>query len=596
MSRFLFISFLLLSVLSKGQDIPLADEYFAKGEYEKALSYYQKIEKNTVEIPVIYANYLQTMLYLQAFDDASKFCKKAIKNNPNNYSYKVDLGNIELKKGDKEKAFKLFDELILNLPSTTFYVQQVAKQFEKYNLNDYAEKTYLKSRENLNNNQLFFFDLSNLYYKNNQKEKLTSHLLLGLEANLIGLNYIQNTLQRIYDEKDYEKLEVELLSKIQNNNQVERYTEFLIWLYYQQKDFESAFFQAKAYDRKQKNEGKTIVEVAELSMKNKQYDLATQAFQYIIDNYSNGQYYLEARQKIIHTKEELVKNNFPIDTLQIRTLINDYQKVINEFGLNYTNATILKRMAELHAFYLDEKEEAIQLLEKLTAIPNVKNELKAEAKLVLGDIYILKNEPWEAILIYAQVDKENKFTTIAHQAKYKQATLSYYIGEFDLAKDHLGILKEATTKEIANNAIELSVFIQDNSGLDTSYTALAEYSKIQLLTFQNKYSEAIAKLNLMLLKFPQHSLTDEIYWLKAEIYLKQGDFDLAIKNLNLIVENYSEDIWADDAVFFIAQIYENNLKNKEEAKNYYKKILLEYSGSIFVNEARQKYRSLRGDF
>ena len=118
-----------------------------------------------------------------------------------------------------------------------------------------AEKTYQTSKKDLKKDKLYFFELTSIYFKNNDREKLTSHLLSGLDNNIVGLNYIENTLQGIYEEKDYEKLELELLSRIQKSENDLMLNELLIWLYYQQKDFESALIQAKALDKKQKEEG-----------------------------------------------------------------------------------------------------------------------------------------------------------------------------------------------------------------------------------------------------------------------------------------------------------------------------------------------------
>jgi TolA-binding protein len=143
--------------------------------------------------------------------------------------------------------------------------------------------------------------------------------------------------------------------------------------------------------------------------------------------------------------------------------------------------------------------------------------------------------------------------------------------------------------------MDLSLLITDNTGLDSSTTALKEYAATELLIFQNKQNQAQAKLDQMLKQFAGHSLTDEIYFLKANLYLKSGEFQPAITNLNYIVANPKYDILSDDALFLLAKIYEENLKDPEKAKELYNNLLLKYPGSIFTVDARKRFRKLRGD-
>jgi len=55
------------------------------------------------------------------------------------------------------------------------------------------------------------------------------------------------------------------------------------------------------------------------------------------------------------------------------------------------------------------------------------------------------------------------------------------------------------------------------------------------------------------------------------------------------------DILADNATFQLADLYENILGDTTKAQELYEKVLLEYPGSLFVVEARKRFRRLRGD-
>ncbi len=82
---------------------------------------------------------------------------------------------------------------------------------------------------------------------------------------------------------------------------------------------------------------------------------------------------------------------------------------------------------------------------------------------------------------------------------------------------------------------------------------------------------------------------------KARILIQQKNYADAIISLKKIVDEHPFNLWADDAVFMLGDIYENHLNNKDQAKIYYQKIISDYAGSLWINEARKRFRLLRGD-
>ena len=80
---------------------------------------------------------------------------------------------------------------------------------------------------------------------------------------------------------------------------------------------------------------------------------------------------------------------------------------------------------------------------------------------------------------------------------------------------------------------------------------------------------------------------------KAQIALKQNNFLQADTLLQKIVDFYGSDILADDALFMLGDMYETKLNDTVKAKEYYEKILLDYSASLYVVEARKRYNKLK---
>ncbi|TXK46743.1 tetratricopeptide repeat protein [Pontibacter qinzhouensis] len=593
-----FMMVLLASVKlvaqSKQQEVELAREYLSKGDFEKAESLYAKLIDDQRLFHVVYPDYLKTLLAQRNYKEAEKLVKKTMKRSSNTLMYAVDLGVVYQEAGDKAAAEKHYDKLISQLSQGE--IVAVASLFMQQNQFDYAEKAYLRGRELSKNPLEYNRPLIALYTHRQKNEPLVQEVLKLLQENEQELGYVQNMLQNsLRDDKGFDLLEKELLVKVQQEPDKLSYNELLIWLYTQRKDFYSALLQARSVDKRTRSGGTRVMELGAISAKNKDYDGAIEAYEYMVKEYPDGPYYFMARQRLINAREEQVENTFPVDLIKIRSLIAEYEALLGEVGRNANSVEVLPHMASLYAFHLDEKDKAINLLQEVIAMPRTNPNLVAESKLTLGDIYLLKGEPWESTLLYSQVEKSHKETSIGHEAKLRNARLNYYKGDFELAQAHLDILKLATSREIANDAMELSLLITDNTGLDTSTVAMEEYAAIELLVFQNKLEEAHTRLDAMLEKFPGHSLTDEIYFKKAALYERMGNFEQAVANLNKIVSNPQVDILSDDALYRMAYIYEENLKDTEKARQLYNDLLVKHQGSIYVAEARKRFRNLRGD-
>jgi outer membrane protein assembly factor BamD (BamD/ComL family) len=173
-----------------------------------------------------------------------------------------------------------------------------------------------------------------------------------------------------------------------------------------------------------------------------------------------------------------------------------------------------------------------------------------------------------------------------------------------LAQEHLDILKEATTREIANDALELSMRIKENISHDSTGEALKQYSAIELLLFQNKTEEALQQMEILKAgtgsdaktSILNQAILDDVYWLEARTRLQLGQFDACLALLSQIQKEFKDDILADDASFLEAEIYERHISQKERAMELYRGFLTQYPGSVYAAEARKRFRLLRGDF
>ncbi|UXP33423.1 tetratricopeptide repeat protein [Reichenbachiella agarivorans] len=583
-------------VAQDDQKIQLANEYYLNGDFQKAKDVYDDLSNRRENIPTIHNNYFDVLLSLNDFKTADKYLKNALKNYPSNVYYRIDEGILLTATQRQDLADKKYVQLIDEIKENSFLVRTAAQYFISKQLTEYALQTYQQGRKSSNDHQEYALELANTYRILGDKEKMMNEYLVFASLRPQNLRYVKNILQNLLqNEEDMQKFQNSLMDNIQRDPSTDMYADLLIWAFMQQKNFHGAFIQAKAITKRFRENGYRLMDIGMIALDNKSYVEAEEVFEYIIQSMPESQYYLQARRELIKTRQEKVKNVFPVDQTAIRQLTKDYESLIIEVGLNAETIEAFRQKALLHAFYLDEKDSAIAMLNQIIALPRVDLKSKSLSKLDLGDIFLLIDEPWEATLLYSQVEKANKSSDIGYEAKFKNAKLNYYLGNFELAKSHLDILKTATTKEIANDAMALSLLIQNNTVLDTSDFVLKEFADIDLLRFQNKTLEAKDKYLQMLKSYPHHSLTDEIHWQLAHIYLEIGEYENAVLNLDVIESDYKTDIFGDDALFLKGKIFEEYLHDTDTAMELYKSFLITYPGSIYVAEARKRFRTLRGD-
>ena len=598
---YLFFLFLLAGVpvvAQTGQtNADLANQYFSTGDYEKAVVYFEKYYDQD---PFgAYPGYLQCLIKLKDFDKGEKVIKRQQKKFPQDPSLKVDLGGLYEEKGDADKGKKIYADAIKNVNPDINQVNLLGNAFTKKQLFELTVETYLQGRKVLKGAYPFSFELAEAYSQLGKYSEMVTEYIDMLDFNPGYLPNIQTILQnKIANDLSgnlSDLVRQSLLRKIQKNPNETNYSELLYWLFLQEKDFESAFIQAKGLDKRIGEQGERLLSLGRTCVSNQDFPTAEKCFQYVVDKGPEGVNYITARMELINATNERITGSGNYTKADLLRLQEDYKMALLDMGKNVATAPLIRGYAHLQAFYLFNTDAAIDLLNETIELPNLKQQFKAECKLELGDIYVFDGLVWDAALLYGQVDKDFKNDALGREAKFRNARLSYYLGEFDWAKDQLNVLKAATSQLISNDALSLSLLITDITNLDTSNEALLMYSRADLLDFQNKDSLSMVTLDSILSVFPAHMLTDEVWYKKAQIFKSKGLFSQAVVLLQDIVDKYPEDILADDALFQLADIYENRLNDKEKAKTLYESLLTKYPGSLFVVDARKRFRTLRGD-
>lgn len=574
----------------KGQNEALAKNYFEQGEYQKALSIFEKLAQRNPG----HANYAMFMIkchqQLENYQEAENLIRLKTDGRRVFPQFFVELGyNFQLQGKDSlagvsfEQAFKAIEE-------KPIYAYVVGRTFSDYSLLDEAAAVFELAMK-LDPSKDYHSMLAKIYGEQGKLEKMFEAYIEIIRTNATYRPSAQRTFAYYVNEDPNNEANVilrrTLLKKLQDNPDV-LYNELLSWLFIQQKEFKKAFVQEKAIYKRNNEDLTGIIDLLMIAMDEQAFDDAEAIAQFVIDNADRIDTKIEGHQYLMDIKLLLAA---PEDYPKIET---GYQEFLDQFGNGPATRSIQLDYNKFLAFKFDKSSEAIENLKQL-----LKNDLpvyqEARVKIELADILVFEEKFNEALIYYSQVQKKVKSDLLAQEARFKVAQTSYFKGDFEWAQVQLDVLKKSASQLIANDAMQLSLMIRDNSLEDSTQTALKKFARADLLKLQNKPQKALIILADILEYHKGEKIEDEALLQQGKLLASIGQLEKAEASFLKLIDLYKDDILADDAYFNLAKLYEDQLQLPAKAKECYEFIIFNFEDSIYFVDARKRYRSLRGD-
>ena len=584
----ILFNLLVLSLFCHAQqnEFIIAENYFRNNEYEKAIQLYKRLYDqspyNTTYLKKLITCYQET----EQFTVAENLLTQKLKEKPNlSYLYVVLGYNFE-RQEKIEDANKYYQKAIESINKKANYGSLIAGLFKNYSKLDLAIEAFNKVME-INPKANYGFQLAQIYGEKGDFEQMFKSYIDLVDKNEGYLNNVKRYAGKyLTDDSEDENniLFKKALLRKSISNPKDIWNDLLSWLFIRQKQYNKALIQNKALlERNPDNLGK-INDLGKIALENKDYETAEECFNLIIEktNYPRDKFNaINNNLKIaIETKQPDVEERF--------------NSIFKEYGINSKTLFTQVEYANYLTFTKNTPEEAATVLKNALNFTNSKF-IKASIKLKLGDVFVYMGKFNKGLIYFSQVQTLFKNNYIGQEARFKVAQASYFKNDFTWAKAQLKILKGSATQLIANDAADLFLTISDNEPKDSIGTGLKEYVKADLLAYQNKNDEAIAILNDIIANYRGQSIEDEALFKQAQLFVKKKQYDEAILNYTKIISLDKEGIYVDDVYYHMAELYNNELNNPEKAKEYYQKIIFDLPSSIYLVEARKKFRKLRGD-
>lgn len=597
---FFFLAFVCAGSLSAqtASDLQLAQYYYNNSEIDKAIGYYEIVYAQD-QSKQVFLPYFDCLINQKEFKTAEKVLRKQIGLNRQDYEVRLMAAEFYEDQEDANKAKKVYEELLTELssnPGQTIAVYQAFAAKGKY---EFAKRV-LDTGQKLSPSYPFNFQYADYYALVGDKRAMLLAYFDYLEQQPSILASIQQVIGSRMDLSksggpDFLLAKELLLKRTQQPNASIVFNQLLIWLFVQNRDFTGAVTQVIALDKRLKSDGREVLELGQICIENSIFDQAYRCFQHVIDLGSDQSNFYAAQLSLLNTRFIQVTQLRNFNTQEIQQCIAAFQEALSRLGKGRATFQVSLQLAEIRAFYAQQINLAIEELQQLMTLPGLSDMQRAQAKMLLADVHVCGGDIWEASLMYMQIDNDFKFESIGTEAKFKNAKIFYYDGEFEFAQSQLDVLKEGTSRFISNDAIQLSVFITDNYGLDSNYQVMLWFATAERMIAQLKYDSAFILFDSIQATFPYHALADEILYRKGQAMEQRGEWQKALGYYEDLLKLHAADILADDALFRMAEINETHILDKSTAETLYKRLLIEYKASLFGAEARKRIRLLRGD-
>ena len=588
--KYLFLNItLLFSLFGFAQNEQLAQYYYEKGDFEKARIGYEELLKSIPQNTQYFLRTVDCYQQLKQFDIAEKSIQQRFDKYKQG-SLIVELGyNYQLQKNDLQ-AQKLFDQAIERIKKNPNEVYAIASSFEKKVLLEYALKSYQSAVE-VDPDFNFNYQMALLYGQVGKIEMMITTFLNESAENPQNSMMIQNQLVRFMDNDGdasfNEQLRKALVLRTQKTQDV-YWNRFLSWFYVQQKEFEKAFIQEKAIYKRNPESFSAILNLGQLAIEEDNQEAAKEILGFILENSKDVQLLIQANTYLLEIKIEKASEK---DFIAINEELN---ALLKEFEISPFTLSLQLIQAHFVGFNLKKPEEGKAIVKRALAMQLNEYDL-ATAKMELADILLYEEKFNQALLYYSQIEEDLKNDVIGHEASLKAAKTSYFKTDFEYALKQFKELKSANTQLIANDALEYFLLINDNTVADSTQTALKQFAKGDYLLYQNRNQEAVTQFQLILKTHKGEEIEAVTMLRLGTIYEKLGDYNLALSQYQAIIEQHSDGIYIDEALYFSAEIYNRRLQEPEKAKALYEKIIFNHQDSIHFVEARKKFRHLRGD-
>ena len=586
--------------------VSLARAYVEQNLVDKAMDAYETLleSEQYASIP-IHREYLLLLEEHRRHARGLKYLKKAIKHR-DELSFWVDKMYFENLLGEEKRLLRTKKLLFKRLGERKYLVSSIGQYLSERRFVQEAVELYVEARKWQKREDLYALDLGLSYVKLQERDKALRELMSYAAEDVDGhMSEVEGILAPLVEEdaewrllisrlfsgldlskRGKNRLMLRLFSRLANlgNEKIRSQTRvmfyFAAWSNREMGNFENMIFWATVGHKRGFYEMDKVVELGIDMFDTKEYAASKALFKYVRGAKAGSSYDETANYYLLRVKEALLLQTYPVKEAQLNNLIEEYEEFARLQGMSRRGVEGMRRQIQLLVFYKKDLERAKRKIEKLRQHSRVSSRDKGYFQLCLCDIFLMEEAPWSAILCYLQVEKNYEmYSDLVEEAKLKNMQTTYYQGEFSLARQQAGVLKKATTKEMANDALDMSHFLRPYAEDSLSEQTLRQYTRAELCLRKRDF--VCAENELLALKEGE-KLGEIVSYRLAQLYHTTQRWEEALHVL--------ESLSSDKAAFLCLEILDL-LGRKEEWRSQSRKFVLEHRESVYLPQVRRRLLS-----
>lgn len=579
----------------------LADTYLRSGQYDRAIPILQDLYAEDPDSHVFLVKLKQAYENTKQYDEAIALLDNRLAVEGPTAVHLAEKGRFYYLDNQEDLALVAWDEAVEADPTRTGTYLVVYNAMVQSRLYEDAISLLETGRETIGQESLFRKELGRLFNLTSQPERAMEEYLGMLETDGRQLGLVKSRLAQFSARPQLILRSIEVTEEAVQEHPLNRpYRELLGWLYLEAEMYPEALDANRAIDRMESEEGRVLFSFAARALSAEEYQVSLDAYDEILTRYPDAVVAPEALRGKGESFEAWARASSSPGSRDrnslkyFRNATEAYSEYLNKYPGSGNFPYVLLKLAGIEADVFDEPDSArVKLNTIIQRFPD--HPAAADASFQVGRMHLLAGELNEAFLTFSRLEENLRIGELAEDARFELALIHFYRGDFVSAQNLVEALKENTSTDVANDAIELKLLLLENMGPDSLNSPLSLFADASRLQRQRKSLEALSAVNNLLDTYANHAIADDARFLRADLLYSLGRIDDAVQAFEEIPLIHPESFLVDRSLFQAAEIYETEVGDLDKAVELYSRIVNEHPGSLMVSEARTRIRLLRGD-
>ncbi|MBI4417572.1 MAG: tetratricopeptide repeat protein [Ignavibacteriales bacterium] len=583
----------------------LAQSFESAGDWERAVAIYESLLLSDPQNYVYYDALRRGYVQLKEYEKAVGLIEYRLTIQKNNPQLLATLGGVYYQMGREQKADSLWQWVIREDPKNPSLYRLIAGQMMEFRLYDRAIELFLQARKATGDPYLFLSELANLYGAFQQYDRAMEEFIQLLVLQPKQLSDIQSRISVFIAHPEALTSARDVARKaLERHADLNPLRQLYAWILMEGKDYVGALEQYKRIDRTAGARGAELFKFAQRALDDREYRAAASACQEVLNTGPARELVPLVRLGYARAVEELTIDQdttvaqrgetekvIPESSFSSGTALSLYVSVVQQYPGTLQAAQAYFRIGVLQRDRFRDLDAALMAFEQATkTAPG--SQIALESHIEAADVLVARNDLKRAREVYGiLVLSRNSF--VRDQALFRLAELDYFTAEFDSALAVLDRLSAKPGTDLANDALNLRYFIEENRTL--SPDALKVYAATDLLLRQKKYPEALEAFRAVVHQFSLALLVDDATFRIGELLIQLRRYNEALETFQKIARDMKSSILRDRALMKAGEVYEMRLHVPARALEAYEELLSRFPGSIYAEEARRRIRLLRGD-